>query len=307
VSEPAPASGTPPEDLAPDRLGERIRTRWLGRSLTVRGETGSTMDDARRAAEGGAPEGHLVVADAQRDGRGAHGRRWSSPGGTDLYLSFVLRPAPRDAPRLPLVTLATGLGVADAADAVLGARAARIRWPNDVLVPTRSPGADPDGTKTAGVLVEASALGDRVDAVIVGVGLDVNRVRFPSDLAEVATSLRASRAALTDGAEAEALDRGAVLERLLGDIEGRLDALREAGAAAVVPALEARLAYRGRAVHVEGEGDGPGRIVGLDPDGALRLESPGGTIRRLTAGRVRPAPNAPGLAPDGGGEPGDRR
>ena len=97
-----------PSDLA--RTPSLLATRLYGRSLEVLAETGSTNDDARAAAERCVARGHVVVADAQRSGRGARGAVWSSPPGTDLYLSIVerLELAPREVATL---TLAVGLGV----------------------------------------------------------------------------------------------------------------------------------------------------------------------------------------------------
>src|SRR6185503_19101937 len=118
----------------------------------------------------------------QRRGRGSHGRSWASPSGGDLYLSIVARPQLPLAQLAPL-TLAVGLGVADAADAVLGAAArapARVKWPNDVWL---------GGKKCAGILVETRS-GSAAPELIVGVGVNVNRVSFPDELAVTATSLR---------------------------------------------------------------------------------------------------------------------
>jgi len=150
-------------------LASRLTTRVYGRSLEVLAETGSTNDDARTAAERGAPRGHVIVADAQRSGRGARGAVWSSPPGTDLYLSIVerLELAPRDVATL---TLAVGLGVRDACATLLGAHGAApavtVKWPNDVRVGDR---------KCAGVLVESSSMGEQLGPIVIGIGLDVNR------------------------------------------------------------------------------------------------------------------------------------
>ncbi|MBT8469551.1 MAG: biotin--[acetyl-CoA-carboxylase] ligase, partial [Deltaproteobacteria bacterium] len=70
------------EDLQPERLGELIRGGW-GRSLTIKESTASTMDDASSAAADGARDGHVVLADQQTRGRGAHGRQWDSPPRSD--------------------------------------------------------------------------------------------------------------------------------------------------------------------------------------------------------------------------------
>jgi len=245
-------------------VAARLETKRFGRSLTVLEETTSTMDDARRAAASGAPDGHVVVADAQRSGRGSHGRPWLSPRGTDLYLSIVTRPHV-DAVHLPPLTLAVGLGVAEAVEALAGVHA-EVKWPNDVLL---------GGRKCAGVLVETRATGGSVDAVILGIGLNVNRRSFPEGLEQPATSL-----ALCRGAE---VSRVEALATLLAHVEAWTDRFVAHGAGPVVAALGTRLALLGREARCD---DLTGVVEGVAPDGALVLRTSEGT-RHLLAGRLR--------------------
>src|SRR5689334_18189002 len=100
-------------EIAAERVLPQLRTVRYGRSLRVLATTDSTNDDAHEDAARGALDGHVVVADAQRSGRGSHGRTWASPAGTDLYLSIVARPE-LSLNELPPLTLAVGLAVAEA-------------------------------------------------------------------------------------------------------------------------------------------------------------------------------------------------
>src|SRR5262249_55503202 len=135
------------------------------------GTVGSTNDEAMARARGGAPHGTAVVAEAQSRGRGRQGRGWQSLPGEDIYLSVVLRlDLPPHAP--PPVTLAAGAATCDTVNQF--AAGASIKWPNDVLL---------SGLKVAGILTEASTRGDRVEAVILGVGLNVNAPELPAGLA----------------------------------------------------------------------------------------------------------------------------
>lgn len=261
-----------PDDLSPLSIAGQLTTRRYGRSLDVRARTQSTNDDARQAAEAGAPDGHVVVADMQAAGRGALGHAWSSPTGTDLYLSIVDRPAiPTHA--LPQVTLAVGLGVADCVER-LTERRAQVKWPNDILV---SDNSNSQARKCAGILVETTSVGAQLGAVVMGIGLNVNRATFEGELAETATSL-----AVLCGREFE---RAAVLARLLLAVETWVDRLVYAGAAPVVAALAERLAWRGERVVC---GEVTGELLGLDETGALRLATSAG-VRTLSAGRLRRA------------------
>lgn len=257
-------------ELSAERVQALLATQRYGRSLRLLSETDSTNDDARADAERGAVDGHTVIADAQRRGRGSHGRTWASPAGTDVYLSIVARPELPLAQLAPL-TLAVGLGVAEAVDALLGERAvapARVKWPNDVWL---------GGKKCAGILVEARSLGERAELVI-GVGLNVNRLSFPDELAAGATSLRASRSG------ADPLDRAEVLAALLLYVERRVDGFVRDGGESLARALEPRLALRGTRVRC---GDREGTLLDVAPGGALRLATEVGVVELIT-GRIEP-------------------
>jgi BirA family transcriptional regulator, biotin operon repressor / biotin---[acetyl-CoA-carboxylase] ligase len=122
------------------------------------------------------PEGVVAVADEQSAGRGRLGRSWVAPPGAALLVSVLLRPnVPIE--RLHLVTLAAALAATDALPDV----AARVKWPNDVVV---------DDRKLAGVLAEADGAG----AVVVGMGLNLRDDWFPPDLRETAAACGGDRA-----------------------------------------------------------------------------------------------------------------
>lgn len=238
----------------PERLQQLLSgVRW-GESLDVRPSTASTMDDAAKAAAAGAPDGHVVLADTQTRGRGAHGRQWVSPAGTDLYFSVVARPNV-DTADTALVTLAVGLGVCDVAASLAPGRNARVKWPNDVWI---------DDKKCAGILVESRTMGSTIDAVIIGVGLNVNRLSWPVELAGIATSLRAER----DGQDE--LDREQVFAETLRSMRGWVDRLARDGAKAIVDALEPRLAMVGERVRWQ---EGEGTFLGIDAQGAARVST----------------------------------
>lgn len=145
-------------------------------------ETGSTNADLLVAARSGAPSGTVLVADRQTAGRGRRGRNWDAPAGSSLLLSVLVRP---DLPvgRLHLLTQWVALVAADACQQVAGVRPV-LKWPNDLLVGDR---------KLAGILAESVLAGDRVEAVVVGIGLNVDWPDpMPGELAERATSLAAA-------------------------------------------------------------------------------------------------------------------
>ncbi len=150
---------------------------WLGRSRVDLDTIGSTNDEALARARAGAPHGTAVTARAQTQGRGRQGRAWHSPPGENVYLSIILRLpiAPAAAPPL---TLAVGVAVCETVRRLAGR--ASLKWPNDVLI---------EGKKVAGILTETSTRGAELDAVIVGIGVNVATTSFPPELAVLATSL----------------------------------------------------------------------------------------------------------------------
>ena len=143
---------------------------------------GSTNDEALLLAEAGAAEFSSVLADEQIAGRGRRGRSWASPPGAGMYLSIIVRDDGLGA-EVPLVTLAAGVAVAEAVMDVSGLPV-QLKWPNDVVIgwPWR---------KLAGILCEASALGTAQGALVVGVGVNLQRAAYPPEVAGRATCLDA--------------------------------------------------------------------------------------------------------------------
>ena len=259
------------DDLDAERLRGRIEGRW-GASLTVVPSTASTMDDAAEAARAGAVDGHVVLADRQTRGRGAHGRDWVSPGGTDLYFSIVARPNVEPS-AMALITLATGLGVRDAVAELLPDREVVVKWPNDIWI---------EGKKCAGILVESRMLGTRIEAVVIGVGLNVNRSEWPPELRGLATSVKAER-----NGEAP-LDRGDVFGRVLAKIERWVQRFSRDGASVLVDALRPHLALVGTEVRWE---NGRGVFEGIDEQGAALVRTNEGVVT-LHAARIEPLEQA---------------
>jgi BirA family biotin operon repressor/biotin-[acetyl-CoA-carboxylase] ligase len=145
-------------------------------------EVDSTNDHALSLADLDAPEFTAVLADVQRAGRGRRGRTWFSPPGAGMYLSVIVRGDGLDS-QLPLLTMAAGVAVAEAVTSVSGLPV-ELKWPNDLVIgrPWR---------KLAGILCEASALGSSKAAVVVGVGVNLDRAAYPREVADRATSLAA--------------------------------------------------------------------------------------------------------------------
>ncbi len=235
----------------------------LGRPRVHLRSTDSTNDRARELAIAGAPHGTLVTASYQTAGRGRQGRSWTAPAGSSLLMSLILRSPPA------LLPLIAAVAVCDVAGGD-----ARIKWPNDIVIP-RAGGL----SKLAGILAEGRP---QEGWAILGIGLNV-AVR-PQDLP---AELREKTATL--GAPAQEIE--ATLERLL-DALGRRLAEAEG---ATLEAWRARDVLRGR--EIAWGADKPagstrrGRAEGIDGAGRLIVALADGGHTTLEAGEVhlRPA------------------
>ena len=163
------------------RSSFELTAKRLGYDVRFLQDTESTNRDVDAAAQAGAAEGLLIMADSQTEGRGRMTRTWFSPPETNLYFSLLLRPDVdlATAPSLPLVV---GLAVAEAIVACAPTLLPKIKWPNDILV---------NGKKICGILCELHTKQDKIDYIVVGIGINVNlpATQIPAELKDRATSI----------------------------------------------------------------------------------------------------------------------
>ena len=219
-------------------------------------ETGSTNADLLAAARKGAESRAVLVADFQRDGRGRRGRTWGAAPGSSLLFSVLTRPR-LAVEAAHLVTTALALSAAGACDSLVGVRPG-LKWPNDLVVSDR---------KLAGVLAESVVAGGRLEAVVVGMGLNVRSGAAPIEAAKTAV-------ALEDVCDS-AVDRQELLAEILARFSERMDGIEDPNSQAALMATARRdSATLGRQVSVE-LADGvvlEGLAEDLDERGALLLE-----------------------------------
>jgi len=273
--------------LNPSQIQASLKTSVFGRKLLTLPRTGSANDVARELAARGAPEGTVVVADEQVAGRGRMGRHWLAPPGTCLLCSILFRPDlhPTQAQRL---TQLCSLAAADAVEQVAGLRVS-IKWPNDLVIPDSK--SEVSGSrsqvsglgswkwrKLGGILTESGVMGQRLEFVVVGIGVNVNvEPEVLPTLAPDATSILAETG--------QRADRAALLATLLENVEARYEALR--GGTSPHEAWAARLTTLGRPVTASsGQEMIAGVAEAVDEDGTLLLRTPDGALHRLVAGDV---------------------
>lgn len=233
---------------------------------------GSTNNEALAWGTSGAKDLSLVIADEQTAGRGRLDRKWFTPRGAALAFSLILRPTPQEKPYLTRIVGLAALAVADA----LRTRGlvSQIKWPNDVLL---------NGRKVAGILVESVWSGEDVDCLVIGIGVNVRKDAVPADdlLFFPATSLE------------ESLGPAVGREKILHDILAGIIALRpHLGSDSFISSWEKALAFRGEPVQVE-PAEGrllTGKLLGLEPDGSLRLSDEQNVSITVRFGDVRLRP-----------------
>lgn len=262
-----------PDRLLPFEVLHGLATRRFRGPVHSFLRLGSTNDLAKELGRRGAPEGTLVVAEAQDAGRGRLGRSWASPAGVGLYASLILRP-PLPPVELPRLTLTVAVAAARALERTAGVSPG-IKWPNDLLL---------HGRKLAGILTELETEAERLRYVVVGLGLNVNTPAFPSELADTATSLL-----LTTG---RTHSRLAVLQAWLEELESLYELFLARGFPEILAQWQARTVTLGRPARVrQGDQEICGLAVGVDPEGALLLQTDGGEIVRVTSGELAPDPD----------------
>ena len=239
--------------LSEEHLRKSLPVSGLGQPFHYVERVGSTNDMAASLANDGAPHGTLVIANSQRAGRGRAGKRWITPMRSALAFSLVIRLGPMTTEELGGLVVLGALGVVEALKVF--AIEPEIKWPNDVVVA---------GKKIAGVLVEASWLGDELEYAILGIGVNIHPGSVPK------SEYLDFPATCADGEAGAHCDRTEVLTAILKSIGSWLPLV---GSDEMVREWEKNLAYRDCIVTLEGPGlNFTGEIAGLSPEGQLRIK-----------------------------------
>ncbi|MGF0241705.1 bifunctional biotin--[acetyl-CoA-carboxylase] ligase/biotin operon repressor BirA [Rhodococcus sp. IEGM1300] len=242
------------------------RTSSCHSSIRVFDSIDSTNAEALRAIEQGRSAPFLVLAERQTAGRGRRGRKWISPFAENIYFSLVLR-IEGGMRQLEGMSLVVGLAVMQTLkeQGVLGAG---LKWPNDVLVGQK---------KVAGILLEL--VGDPADVchVVLGVGINVN-MQATDEVDQQWTSMR-----LEVGKD---FDRNELIVELSLKLRAYLGRHQIGGFSAIRTEWEQNHLWQGRAVSlIAGANQIDGEVLGIDSQGALRLEV-GGVEKIFSGGEL---------------------
>lgn len=254
-----------PDLLTPGEIKAGLKTGVIGKEIQYFKETESTNIIAREIA-GSVEEGTVVIAESQTGGRGRLGRKWISPEG-GIWLSIVLKPRiqPLYAPR---ITLLAGVSVAKTIRSL--GLAAKIKWPNDVLI---------NGKKVCGILTEIEAEMDMIDYCVVGIGIDANvdTESFPEEFRESSTSLKKE---LGYG-----INRVEFVQKLLSEFESLYLKFQKEDFPSILEEWRNMSATIGEWVKITTQARTVyGEVIGVDNEGALILETSDGKLEKIVAG-----------------------
>jgi BirA family biotin operon repressor/biotin-[acetyl-CoA-carboxylase] ligase len=258
--------------LCIELIRRHLETQVVGFQIDLYQDVDSTNAVLRRRAEAGAREGTVVLAEAQHAGKGRRGTSWFSPPGLNLYASVLFRP-PIGPSGVPVFSFITSLALSDAirAEGV----PATIKWPNDILI---------EGRKVAGSFGAFATVGDLVDYVILGTGVNLN---VEPSLLEQGLGAAAPGAISVREAAGRPIDRNDFAAAYLNLLEKWLDTYRVSGPPAVLHAWRERDVLAGRWVAVQGEGERyEGRVLGANSEGQLVVQDAADTQHRVIAGEV---------------------
>lgn len=254
-----------PKNMTENELRLGLKTTIFGKTIQYLESTDSTQKVAHQLAQEGCPDGTLVIAEEQTNGRGRLARNWHSPKYTGIWMSLVLRPKLPPA-KAPQFTLIAAVAVARAIEDICEI-SPDIKWPNDLLL---------KGKKITGILTELQADSDKINAIIMGIGMNVNQKEqdFPKELHNNATSL-----AIETGKE---ISRSELVKRILENLEKYYLLYLEKGFAPLKLLWESYAVSLGKDIIARTiSGNISGKALGITEEGVLKIEDQNGQIHKI--------------------------
>ena len=258
-----------PDLLSAEEVKNSLSTKILGSDIKYFTTTDSTNNQAKKLALSGAVDGTIVISEEQGGGRGRLSRSFFCPKYKGIWFSVILRPdfLPQEAPKC---TLLAAVAVTKAIYDVTGVKVG-IKWPNDILY---------NGKKLVGILTEMSAEMERINYIVIGIGIDVNISveEMPEDIRDIATSL-----SQITGKEVSRLK---LLNKLLYHLEQLYIMAQKQNFAPILDEWRKYSITLNQEIKViSGNNVTYGKAVDIDDDGALLVKI-NGQIKRVLAGDV---------------------
>ena len=258
-----------PDLLLPHEIKENLGTSILGKEIHSFKVLRSTNELGFMLAQSQSPEGTLIVSEHQTKGKGRLGRNWFSPPEVGLWMSLILRPEIPPS-RAPGISICAGLALVLAINQMTDLKA-KIKWPNDCVIKRK---------KIAGILLELSAELDKIDFVILGVGVNINQNKedFPKNLIKYATSLKMEYG--------EEISRLKLLKLFLREFEKVYLEFKKNGLTRLMPEIRNLSSLMGKRVKARmGKKILKGKVKDIDQNGSLIITTRSKEIA-ISAGEV---------------------
>ena len=252
-------------------IRKTLKTQILGKEIEILQTVGSTNEYIKMAAQNGANEGLVVIAEQQTNGKGRQGRSFASPKGVGIYMSVLLRPdfAAEDA---SFATVAAAVAVSNAIENVAKFNPA-IKWINDIFY---------NGKKLCGILTEASLECEtgKLQYLIIGIGINISETssNLPNELSEIVTSI-------VDIVGFE-VSRNELIASVLNELENSLSMLQN-NKQNILEQYKKRLFILGKAIFLQSkESQEKVTAIDIDSNAHLIVQYDDGTIKAIASGEV---------------------
>ncbi|WP_342469664.1 biotin--[acetyl-CoA-carboxylase] ligase [Ureibacillus sp. FSL K6-3587] len=255
-----------PDRVDAAKISSFLNTKRFGHAIHYFEEIDSTQSVAQQLARQGAEDGTVIIAEEQTGGKGRMQRTWHSAKGKGIWMTIIVRPniPPHQAPQL---TLVAAVSVVLAMKSLYKNFMPVIKWPNDILI---------NGKKCAGILTEMLAEMDRVEGLLIGIGINTNHELddFPEDIQSIATSIAIE--------EKQKVDRAQLVAEILKNLEYYTDEYVAHGFKSIKKLWEEHSGTIGKRIKattireiIEGQ------AVGITDEGVLEILLDDGQVKKV--------------------------
>jgi BirA family biotin operon repressor/biotin-[acetyl-CoA-carboxylase] ligase len=257
-------------------IKKNLKSSFLGKNLYYEEKVDSTNTLARDLASKGVKNGSVVIADCQEKGRGRNGKFWTSPCGSNIYMSIILRPkfSPENAQGMTIIAAVS------VADAIVEAASLQpqIKWPNDILIGYK---------KVSGILTEMATQNMSIEYLVVGIGMNVNVPENSMDesIKNIATSLLIEREK-TNALNAP-IDRNILIASILNKFDKYYEMFLSTGLSSVLGYYQKYFGMMGKNIEINVKDKRvKGQVVGIDSKGALLLKTGENELEKIVSGEI---------------------
>ena len=254
-----------PDILNKELIEIGMKSDFIGHSVEVLESVDSTNDYAKKKAKE-LVDGSVIISLEQVKGKGRRGRSFHSGKGDGIYLSIILKPG-FEPTKAPFITSIAGAALVNTFNKFN--IQTKVKWPNDVLI---------NGKKVAGILTEMSADMEFIEYIVLGVGINVSGLEFPSELKNIATSLK------LEGYDVKKLS---ISWQVIYEFELLYNLYLNENTSEVVNILRNNSSVLGKQINVHYMNEIESAIaVDINNQGALIIKTQEGEVKELSSGEI---------------------